>query len=66
MSNRISVAEASRFLGVSVPTLRRMLAERRLPFYRLGRRVLLDTDDLTAALQSARVAPESESERRAA
>lgn len=58
MGSRINVKEASIFLGVSVPTLRRWMGERRLAYYRLGRRVLLDTDELTAVLKAARVAPD--------
>ena len=60
MSERVSVKEAADFLGISVPTLRRRIRECRVPFYRLGRRIVFDTDELTAILQAARVAPRSE------
>ena len=60
MSERVSVNEAALFLGVSVPTLRRWIGERHVPFYRLGRRIVLDTDELTTTLQAARVASRTE------
>jgi excisionase family DNA binding protein len=65
MNSRVSVREAASFLGVSVPTVRRWIAEHHVPFYRLGRRILLDTDELTATLQAARVAPCSEEKKAA-
>lgn len=41
---------------VSVRFLRRLVAERRIPFHRLGgRRILLDLDDLDALAEAGRV-----------
>jgi len=37
--------------------LRRLVAERRVPFHKVGNRVLLDLDDLDALAEQGRVEP---------
>jgi excisionase family DNA binding protein len=51
----VSMAEAAVMLGVSRFTVRTWLRNRRLPFYRLGRRVLVDARDVEAFLARGRV-----------
>ena len=51
----IGMAEAAKLLGVSRFTVRSWLRNRRLPFYRLGRRVLVDARDVEAFLARGRV-----------
>ena len=42
----LTLAEASAFLRLSEKSIRRLIAARRLPCVRLGRRVLFDRSDL--------------------
>lgn len=51
----ISVDEAARRLGVSKFTVRAWLRQRKLPFYQLGRRQVLDAADVERFLQASRV-----------
>jgi excisionase family DNA binding protein len=52
---RVSIASAASILGVSAFTLRRWIRERRVPYHRLGRRIVLDRRDLEAFLQRCRI-----------
>jgi excisionase family DNA binding protein len=54
---RLSVEEAAPILGVSVFTVRKLIRRRAVPFYRVGRRVVLDPDDLERYLRQHRVEP---------
>jgi excisionase family DNA binding protein len=56
----VSVADAARRLGISRHTLRAWLRLRRLPFVRLGRRVLLEPEALDRYVRARVVAAESE------
>jgi excisionase family DNA binding protein len=54
---RISSDEAAEFLGLNPRTLKnwRHLDRRELPYYKVGRRVIYDLQDLTNFLASRRV-----------
>ena len=54
---RLSVEEAAPILGVSVFTVRKLVRERAVPFYQVGRRVVLDREDLERYLHQHRVEP---------
>ncbi len=54
-NTRLSVKEAAPILGVSVFTVRAWIRKRRLPFHRLGRRIVLDHSDLERFLVAHRV-----------
>ena len=54
---RLSVEEAAPILGVSVFTVRKLIWQRAVPFFRVGRRVVLDADDLERFLRQHRVEP---------
>ena len=54
-TTRLSVREAGVFLGVSVYTIRAWIRQRRVPFHRLGRRIVLDQIDLERFLAAHRV-----------
>jgi len=54
-SKRLSVTRAAPILGVSPFTVRRWIRERRLPYHRVGRRIVLDERDLEAFLRRCRV-----------
>jgi excisionase family DNA binding protein len=49
--------EAADFLGVSLRTIRYWVAERRIPYFHLGRFIRFKPADLTAFLESGRVDP---------
>jgi excisionase family DNA binding protein len=54
---RCSVAEAAPVLGVSVYTVRVLIRQRRLAYHRIGRRIILDRQDLEQFLRAHRVEP---------
>jgi len=60
---RLSVKEAAPILGVSVFTVRAWVRQRRLPFHRLGRRIVLDHSDLERFVAAHRVEAREETDR---
>ena len=52
---RLSIDQAAPVIGVSRFTLRKWLRERRMPYHRVGRRIVLDRDDLETFLRANRV-----------
>ncbi|WP_019877809.1 excisionase family DNA-binding protein [Sporichthya polymorpha] len=55
----LSVPQAAERLGTPVRFIRRLISERRIRFYKVGRYVRLDTHDLDAFIASGRVEPEN-------
>lgn len=55
MGTTLSVHEAAARLGVSRFTLRAWLRQRRIPYFRLGRRVVLSDADVERFLAAHRV-----------
>ena len=53
----LSVEEAAARLGTSPRFIRRLIAERRIAFTKLGRHVRIDTTDLDAFVAAGRVEP---------
>ena len=53
----LTIEEAADRLKMSVRYLRRAVAERRIPFHRLGRSIRFDPGDLAAFVQANRVEP---------
>jgi excisionase family DNA binding protein len=51
----LTVEEAAERLGTSVRFLRRLIAERRIAFVRVGRHVRIDPADLEAFIAAGRV-----------
>jgi excisionase family DNA binding protein len=51
----LTVEEAAERLGTSVRFLRRLIAERRIAFVRVGRHVRIDPADLEAFIATGRV-----------
>jgi excisionase family DNA binding protein len=49
----VSLAEAARALGVSERTVRRLIAKRQLPAYKVGGQWRVDLDEVREALRSA-------------
>ena len=53
--NLIDVSAVADRLGVSVRYVRRLVAERRIPFYKLGHLLRFDSDEVEAWLDRTRV-----------
>jgi excisionase family DNA binding protein len=58
----LSVEEAADRLGTSPRFIRRLIAERRIAFTKLGRHVRIDTKDIDAFIAPGRVEPLQPSE----
>jgi len=56
----IDVAGAAERLGVTERFVRRLIEERRVPFYKVGRLVRFDPAELDAWFEAQRVAPAGE------
>jgi excisionase family DNA binding protein len=54
----LSVAQAAERLGTPVRFIRRLIAERRIRFYKVGRYVRLDAGDLDEFITAGRVDPQ--------
>jgi excisionase family DNA binding protein len=52
-----SVEEAAAYLNTKVRFVRRLISERRITFYKLGRHVRLKREDLEAFVQAGKVEP---------
>ena len=55
MDRLLTLAEAAERLGTSVRFIRRLIAERRIAFVRVGRHVRIDPADLEAFIAAGRV-----------
>jgi excisionase family DNA binding protein len=62
-SDKLTLASAASFLGISPHTLRSWTRERRIPFYRCGRRLVFVRKDLDVFLADCRVTPFERPER---
>ncbi|HEX5114064.1 MAG TPA: helix-turn-helix domain-containing protein [Pseudonocardiaceae bacterium] len=56
-TNYLSVPEAALYLNTSVRFIRRLIAERRIAFHKLGTHVRLALTDLDAFIAAGRVEP---------
>ena len=52
---RLSVEQAAPILGVSVFMVRALIRQRAVPYYRVGRRIVLDAEDVERYLRQHRV-----------
>lgn len=55
----LDVTDAARHLGTPVRFIRRLVAERRIRFYKIGRYVRIDSSDLDHFVQDGRIDPSS-------
>jgi excisionase family DNA binding protein len=53
----IDISDAAETLGVSVRYVRRLVAERRIPYVKLGHYIRFDRDELELWIDEARVRP---------
>ena len=54
-ADMLTVEQAAQRLGTQVRFIRRLVAERRIRFYKVGRYVRFHPDDLTAYIERGRV-----------
>lgn len=57
MDRLLTVTEAAERLGTSTRFVRRLIAERRIAFNKVGRHVRLSPDDLEAFIRAGRIEP---------
>jgi excisionase family DNA binding protein len=55
MTSYFTVEQAADYLNTSVRFVRRLIAERRIPFHKIGRHVRLKVQDLEAFVDAGRV-----------
>ncbi len=55
--DKVALGEAAPLLGVSPFTLRAWIRQKRLPFFRVGRRIVFSRHDLAEFLDGCRVQP---------
>jgi excisionase family DNA binding protein len=60
----INVDELAGWLGIEVVFVRRLIAERRIPFVKIGRLVRFDPEEITAWIDGRRVPAEAEPSQR--
>lgn len=53
----LDVTDAAAHLGTPVRFIRRLVAERRIPFYKVGRYVRIDRHDLDTFISEGRIEP---------
>jgi excisionase family DNA binding protein len=58
----VSVEEAAEVMGMSARHVRRLVAERRIAFHKLGRSVRIARADIDAYVAASRVEPMTESD----
>jgi excisionase family DNA binding protein len=61
MTNYLTVEEAASYLNTSVRFVRRLIAERRIAFHKVGSHVRFAVADLESFVQAGRVEPISDS-----
>lgn len=62
MAKYLTVLETAEYLNTSERFVRRLIAERRIAFHRVGRHVRLAVADLEAFVQAGRVEPMTEAD----
>lgn len=55
--HKVGLVDAAPILGVSPYTLRTWVRQRKIPFYRCGRRIVFSQTDLDLFLEGCRVVP---------
>jgi excisionase family DNA binding protein len=59
----LGIEDVAGWLGVETGFVRRLIAERRIPFVKIGKYVRFDPDEVTGWIDDLRVPPESRSSR---
>ena len=53
--NLLTIKEAAEYLRISIPGIYRLTSQKRIPFIKLGQRVLFDLQDLVIWLNSKKI-----------
>ena len=61
MRQKLDINEAARISGMSVSWWRQRVFRKQVPFYRVGRRIVFDIEDIAKVLDRCRVEPMKES-----
>jgi hypothetical protein len=61
MQQKLDINEAARISGMSVSWWRQKVFRKEVPFYKVGRRIVLDAGDIAKILDRCRVEPVKES-----
>jgi len=61
MRHKLDITEAARISGMSVSWWRQRVFRKEVPFYRVGRRIVFDAEDIAKILDKCRVEPVKES-----
>ena len=64
LSQKIDIRKAAQISGLSVAWWRQRVFRKEVPFYKVGRRVLFDPDDIARLLNRCRVEPQEAEGRR--
>jgi excisionase family DNA binding protein len=59
----LGIDDVAQWLGVEVGFVRRLIAQRRIPFVKIGRYVRFDPEDVSAWIDGRRVTPDRLSDR---
>ncbi len=57
MRQKLDINEAARISGMSVSWWRQKVFRKEVPFYKVGRRIVLDAEDIAKILDKCRVEP---------
>lgn len=57
MQKLLSIKEASEYLGLKVPTLYKYVCSKKIPYVKLGSRVLFDPEKLTIWIEKKSISP---------
>jgi len=57
MQKLLSIKEASEFLGLKVPTLYKYVCSKKIPYAKLGSRVLFDPEKLIIWIEKNSISP---------
>lgn len=57
MRQKLDINEAAQISGMSVSWWRQKVFRKEVPFYKVGRRIVLDAEDITKILDKCRVEP---------
>jgi hypothetical protein len=58
MTQKLNIDEAARLSGMSVSWWRQKVFRKQVPYYRVGRRIVFDSQDIAKVIGSCRVEPQ--------
>jgi Helix-turn-helix domain len=58
MTQKLNIDEAARLSGMSVSWWRQKVFRKQVPYYRVGRRIVFDSEDIAKVIGRCRVEPQ--------